>query len=84
MLAGRAVIVGSFQSERSDHALENLGFASGIARLLLAGAFCPRTLIVGVIGVQLFFQDPSDQSQGRSSSAVLQRLQVQARDTLPA
>ena len=78
------MVIGSLQAERSQNTQKNLALASGLARLLLARALRPRPLIVGMIGVQLLLHDFGRQSQSDSLGTVLQRLQVQTRQTLAA
>jgi hypothetical protein len=78
------MIIGSLQAERSQHTEKDLALASGVARLLLASALRLRTLIVGMTGVQLLLHDFGDESQRHALGSVLQRLQVQTRQTLAA
>jgi hypothetical protein len=67
MAAGGAVIVGSFQPQRSQNRFDGLASTIHIARLRTAGAIPPSPGVVGPVCVQMSFQGARGQAQGATS-----------------
>jgi hypothetical protein len=78
------MVVGALQGQRPQYALESLALASRETSRCAAFADLFRTLLIGMVGIELVFQKPRHDLQRHPARAIFQRLQIQLQQRLPA